>query len=154
MFVWRSLLVLAAGAVAPAAAQQVREVGIQALFTASDPGLGVAGMYAAIRPSTRARIAATLGAGVSDGKAAGHGELLAHFLLNPTSRGHAGAYVGGGIAGVVGAVDRGYAVLILGIEERPGARRGWAFEAGVGGGVRIALGYRWRHLPQSWRGTT
>jgi hypothetical protein len=42
---------------------------------------------------------------------------------------------------------QGYMVLGLGVESSPGARSGWALEAGIGGGFRIALGYRWRRLP-------
>jgi len=35
-------------------------------------------------------------------------------------------------------------LLTAGLEQNPGARRGWAMELGVGGGVRFAVGYRWR----------
>ena len=40
-------------------------------------------------------------------------------------------------------------VLGLGIETRPGARVGLALEAGIGGGVRVAVGLRrrWLHRP-------
>jgi len=44
----------------------------------------------------------------------------------------------------VGAVSRGYLVLTIGLEERPRSSSGWALEAGIGGGVRLGLGYRWR----------
>jgi hypothetical protein len=57
-----------------------------------------------------------------------------------------GAYAGGGVAGIAGPDDRGYLVLLLGIEAGPGARGGWALEAGVGGGLRLAAGYRWRRF--------
>jgi hypothetical protein len=56
-------------------------------------------------------------------------------------------YGAGGVAVAGGPVDQGYVVLTLGIEGRPGARSGWFAEAGVGGGVRLALGYRWRRVP-------
>jgi hypothetical protein len=55
-----------------------------------------------------------------------------------------GAYAATGIAGVTGAKEEGYMVLTLGLESRPGRRSGWFVEGGVGGGVRVAAGYRWR----------
>ena len=131
----------------PAGAQQVTEFGVMGIATASDPALVVASAYGAIRTSRRTRISAGLGLGASDGRAAGRGELLAHFLLNPTRRSGVGIYGAGGVAAVGGPVDQGYLVLALGVEARPGGRSGWFVEAGVGGGVRLAAGMRWRHWP-------
>jgi hypothetical protein len=51
-----------------------------------------------------------------------------------------------GIAGAAGRTDAGYLLLGLGVEAAPGGRHGWWLEAGAGGGVRIALGWRWRSL--------
>jgi hypothetical protein len=142
---WRSLaLVLAMAVPMDLAAQEVLELGGQALLTTSAPALVTGGLYAALRPSARARLAATIGAGVSGGQAAARGELLGHFLLSPAATRRPGAYVGGGVAGVVGPVDQGYIVLVVGLEAAPGARAGWAVEAGVGGGVRLTAGWRWR----------
>ena len=137
----------------PVAAQQVSELGVMGIVTASDPALVVAGGYGAIRTSRRTRISAGLGAGVSDGRAAWRGELLAHFLLNPTRRWGVGVYGAGGIAAVGGPVDQGYLVLTLGLEARPGGRSGWFVEAGVGGGARLAAGVRWRRWPPGWQGS-
>jgi hypothetical protein len=134
----------------PAAAQQITELGVMGIATASDPALVVASAYGAIRTSRRTRISAGLGLGASDGRAAGRGELLAHFLLNPTRRSGVGIYGAGGVAAVGGPVDQGYLVLTLGLEARPGGRSGWFVEAGVGGGVRLAAGVRWRHRPLGW----
>ena len=119
--------------------------------TASDPALGVATVSGALRTSRRMRVSATVGAGVSDGRAAWRGELLAHFLLNPTRRSGVGIYGAGGVAAVGGPVDQGYLVLALGVEARPGGRSGWFVEAGVGGGVRLAAGVRWRRRPPGWQ---
>jgi hypothetical protein len=130
----------------PAAAQRAAEIGLHALLTTSSPVLWGGGVYGAFRPSTRFRIAATVAAGETDGDVAARGELLGHFLLNPTNLGGIGAYAGGGVAGTAGLEDRGYLVLLLGIEAGPGARDGWALEAGVGGGLRLAAGYRWRRF--------
>lgn len=148
---WARLLAATMAWAVQAEAQRVTEVGAHALFTTSSPALAVGGVYGAVRASQRVRIALTAGAGVADGDAAGRGELLGHFLLNPAGRRGAGVYAGGGIAGVVGPVDDGYLVLLVGVEARPGARSGWAVELGVGGGVRIAIGYRWRRHPRPRR---
>jgi len=130
----------------PLPAQQAREIGLQAMGTASDPALAAAALYAAVRTSTRTRLSAAAGPGASSGKLAMRGELLGHFLLSPNKLKGAGLYFAGGVAAVAGPVSRGYLVLTLGVEDRPGAGAGWAAEIGVGGGVRLALGYRWRRL--------
>jgi hypothetical protein len=135
---------------AQGAAQQVREVGIEAVATSSDPALAVAGPYGAFRTSGRSRVSAAVGAGLSDGDFAWRGEALVHFLLNPVQGRGWGAYFAGGLAAVGGPVSRGYMVLTLGIEERPGGRSGWVAEAGIGGGLRISAGYRWRRFPPGW----
>ena len=142
---WPSLaLVVVMAATVELQAQQLRELGAQVLVATSDPALVTGGIYAALRPSARARLATTVGVGVSDGRAAARGELLAHFLLSPGATRKPGAYVGGGLAGVVGPVDQGYIVVLAGLESAPGASSGWAVEAGVGGGVRLTAGWRWR----------
>ena len=142
--IWRSLSAVALAFGGPAGAQTTLEAGGQVLVTTADPALAVGGLYGAFRASDRLRIAATVGIGVSSGRAAGRGELLAHFLLSPDARERPGVYVGGGIAGVTGAVDQGYVVALIGVEAKPGAVSGWAVEAGVGGGLRLAAGWRWR----------
>jgi hypothetical protein len=67
-------------------------------------------------------------------------------LLAPEERDKPGFYLAGGIAGVVGPVDRGYLTLTAGLESSPSSGSGWAVEAGIGGGFRVALGYRWRRF--------
>jgi hypothetical protein len=145
---WREWLALGAalGLGKPAAAQQAREIGIQALATFSDPELAVLGAYGALRTSVRTRISVTLTGGLAGRDGVGRGELLGHFLLGPEDRHKPGFYLAGGMAGVVGAIRRGYLVLTAGLETSPGADSGWAVEAGVGGGFRVALGYRWRRF--------
>ena len=128
----------------PATAQLGSEVGLQAIVTASDPGLVVAGGYGALRTSARTRVSASLGAGVSGGELAARAEVMGHFLLSPGQPRGAGFYLAGGVAAVDGPVSDGYLVLTLGLDERPAARSGWSAELGVGGGVRVSLGYRWR----------
>jgi hypothetical protein len=150
---WASLLVSVLAA-APLAAQDgtVRELGLEAVATAADPAVYTAGVTASVRPSLRTRIGLYAGGGVTgDGGAVGRAELVAHFLLNPRST-RAALYGGGGIAGVFASgADNGFLVLLLGIEGSPGGRGGWFVEAGIGGGARLAAGYRWRKLPPGWR---
>jgi hypothetical protein len=142
---WRSLALVFAVAGPPSlAAQAVRELGGQVLVTASDPALVTGGLYAALRVATRVRLAATLGAGGSDSRVAGRGELLAHFLLSPRATDHPGVYLGGGVAGVAGPVDQGYVVVLVGLEAAPSRPTGWALEGGFGGGFRVTAGWRWR----------
>jgi len=146
---WLSVAAALAAA-SPAGAQQVKELGIQATGTLSDPALAAGGIYGAWRPSARGRISAALGVGGSDGEAAWRGELLGHFLLAPTRKRGPGVYLAGGLAVVGGPVDRGYLVLAVGVEDRPGGASGWFAEAGVGGGARLSAGYRWRWFPDWW----
>ena len=88
----RWLSAVAALAIAtPAGAQQVSELGIQAIGTLSDPALAVGGVYAGWRPAKRARVSAGLGLGGAGGEVAWRGELLGHFLLAPTRRDGAGS---------------------------------------------------------------
>jgi hypothetical protein len=145
---WCELVLIGSAVTLPDAVigQQVREIGIQAIGTFSNPALGVLAGYGALRTLGRTRLSISLGAGSSDGRLAVRGELLGHFLLSPEARRRPGFYLAGGIAGVGGTVDRGYLVLTAGIEQSPGGTSGWTVEAGVGGGVRVSLGYRWRRF--------
>ena len=145
-------LLLLAGALtcaAPLAAQQGREIGIQAIGTTSDPALAVGALQAGLRTTTRTRFSAAVGAGTSAGELAVRGEILGHFLLSPNQQRGVGFYFAGGVAAVGGPIDRGYLVLTVGMEHRPGAASGWAAEVGLGGGLRVGLGYRWRWLRQA-----
>ena len=142
---WASLAAAAlVAAPASAAAQQVKELGVQVIGTASDPGFLGAGVYGAWRPSRRSRISLGAAVGGADGQTAWRGELLAHFLLTPRAPAGVGVYGAGGVAAVSGPIDQGFVVLTLGVESRPGAPAGWFAEAGFGGGVRAAVGLRRR----------
>lgn len=126
-------------------AQRGVEVGLHAMGTAATADFVGAGPQVAFRPGGRERFVVTLTPGVLDGDPAFRGELLGQFLLNPRSR-TTGFYAGGGLAGIVGAAEEGYVVLLIGVESHPGGRSGWMLEAGIGGGVRVLAGYRWRRL--------
>jgi hypothetical protein len=43
-----------------------------------------------------------------------------------------------------------YLTALLGVDQGPGARAGWYAELGLGGGVRLALGRRFRRFPSWW----
>lgn len=135
----------------PGAAQEPtgQELGVQALTTIADPSFGGGGISYALRPGGRIRLAAVAAPGVRDGEFAMRGELSVHFMLDPARRSGTGVYGFGGIAGVFGRHDAGYLQLGLGVETRPGGASGWMLEAGVGGGLRVAVGWRrrWLHRP-------
>jgi hypothetical protein len=143
---WSEPLVLGLIVSVPAEAQQPREFGLQATVTSSEPALLVVGTFGAVRTGGRTRVSALVAGGVSDGDFAWRAEGLGHFLLSPDRTSGWGPYFAGGLAVVGGPVDRGYIVLTLGVEGRPGGSSGWVAELGVGGGVRLSVGYRWRQL--------
>jgi hypothetical protein len=148
---WGSLAVAVAfAAPSPVAAQRIAELGVQATALAANPGSVVGGVYGALRTSSRTRISVGAGVGAAEGETVVRGELLAHFLLSPARLRGMGPYVAGGVAVESEPVKEGYLVLTLGLENRPGARSGWFVEAGVGGGARVAVGFRYRHLPPGW----
>ena len=76
----------------------------------------------------------------------------AEFLLRPAERSGVGPYAGLGLAfdGAQGRRGAGYLTALVGVETAPGRRHGWYAELGLGGGVRVALGRRWRRLPAGW----
>lgn len=119
---------------------------MQAVFAAQEPEIFTGGLYAAMRTARRARIAVTAGAGTAADELAVRGELLGHFLLNPSAARRPGVYAGGGVAVVAGPGEQGYVVLLVGLEGAPGGRSGWAVEAGLGGGLRVSASWRWRAL--------
>jgi hypothetical protein len=122
------------------------EFGVQGMALLADPVLVGGGVFSAWRPGGKTRLALTLGLGSRDERLTGRAEALAHFLLSPGRVRGVGVYGLGGIAVEAGARDQGYLVVGLGLERTPGGGSGWAVEAGVGGGARIAVGWRWRWL--------
>jgi hypothetical protein len=134
---------------APLGAQTIKEWGIQALGALADPAFAGGGAYGALRFGDRTRAAVTLNPGVQDGQFAFRGELLGHLLINGRSK-RPQVYALAGVAGVAGPTGRGWLVMGAGLEASPGGRSGWAVELGVGGGVRISAGFRWRRFPPTW----
>ena len=120
---------------------EVAGIGMVAL---SDPVFAGGGLQVAVRPGGRARLAVTLLPGAMRRRFALRAEAVAHFLLNPAPVSEVGFYGLAGIAGVTGAIERAYLVAGIGVETNPGGPSGWLAEAGVGGGARVAVGWRRR----------
>jgi len=147
----RTLLVAAllCGSAGPARAQAqggVRELQIHAVGVASRPFFGGAGGGLAFRDADRNRWQGALAVGFLDGGGVGvRGDFAYHFLLDPRKRQGSAVYGGGGLtAQVAGGRVTPYLLLVVGAEVAPGGVGGSFVEVGVGGGVRVAVGYRWR----------
>ena len=149
---WAEILVAAALAAAPGAltAQGVREFGLQATAAVARESFVGGGAAVAWRPSSRSRLALTANPGVAGAAFALRGEASLQFLLDPFTARRLGFYGGAGLAAETGRTGEGYLLLLLGIESRPGASSGWAVDVGVGGGVRMSVGWRWRRFPPGW----
>jgi hypothetical protein len=141
------LLVLAAARVD---GQAFAELGTQALVLAREPAFVAGGLHAAVRTTPRTRFIATVSGGSLDGELAGRVEGLGHFLLNPLDPSGVGLYGGGGLGLEFLEGNRGYIVLLLGLEGSPGGTSGWFLEGGWGGGPRFSAGWRWRFRPVGW----
>lgn len=137
---------VAAAAPGPAPAQSPirQETGLDLLVVGAEPSRFLAGVSSWWRPAPRTRLGGGVAAGVAGGTLAGEGRVAAHFLLNPAARTGASFYGGGGLAVSAGDVGGTHIVVLLGLESRAGSVGGWAVEAGLGGGVRLAVGWRWR----------
>jgi len=131
-----------------ARAQGWRETQLWAVGLTSRPAVVAAGLGFAARDAGRTRLGFALAAGTAEGgRAAGRAEVAWHFLLDPGRRHGLSVYGGGGAALTVveHARVRPFVLVVLGIETAPTARTGLFVESGLGGGVRIAAGLRWRH---------
>ena len=140
---------------APAPAQQLTateiSAGVLGAVSSNDFWGVAAGLGRRVDNQTRVTAVAALGAlGYST---AVRLEVAAQIIVNPSGRGGAGLYAGAGLAwhGAIGVHGAGYITALLGLESAPGARRGWFAEVGLGGGLRLALGMRWRRFPPWWR---
>ena len=150
---WASVAMAAClAAPLPAQSTAVREAGLATVVTFAEPAVYTAGLTASLRPSLRTRVALYAGGGVSDGEGVGAGGAGGPLSPQPAEPRTPGCTAAGGLAGVFGSgFADGYIVLLVGVEGAPGGRGGWFVEAGIGGGARLAAGYRWRKLPPGWR---
>jgi hypothetical protein len=144
-----SLFALLAGATLEAQSPSGFEVGVAGLGSFASPTFGGGGLSFSVRPGGDVRVLGLLAAGARRHRLTGRGELVLHYLLAPERRRGVGLYGIGGIAGISGPGSAGYLVLGVGAESSPGGRSGWLVEAGVGGGFRAAVGWRFRWLHRS-----
>lgn len=111
------------------------------------PAVAGAGAGLAWRDRGRTRVGAAFVLGLGSGDAlGGRAELVYHFLLDPARRRGSALYAGGG-ASVSAAGDgrlRPYLLVVIGAETAPGSRSSSFVEIGAGGGIRAAVGMRWR----------
>ena len=137
---------LAAVGVASAGGQTPRRsIAATAMAVASEPWFAGAGLAVTQPGSGFLRLRSVLVVGWAGSDLLSRAELLVELVLDPRTRGWT-AFAGGGVAGLldVGGDVAGRLVLTIGAEERPSAPRGWRIEAGLGGGMRVAAGYRFR----------
>ena len=111
-----------------------------------------AALGVATRPGGEGRVTLVAAFGSADGHAALRLEAIAQFLVLPGAKHGPSPYGGVGIAYVGARPYRGAGALValVGVESAPGRPRGWFGEVGFGGGLRLRLGYRWRHFPPWW----
>ena len=130
----------------PAQSPTGMEAGLISALAAADPAFIGGGASVAWRPGDRLRLVAAGMLGSQDDRTIGRGELSLNYLLEPARLRGVGVYGVAGVAGTTGAHGSGYLLIGFGVESAPGAAHGWLVEGGVGGGLRIAAGYRWRWL--------
>lgn len=101
------------------------------------------------RPSGESRIALALAGGTAGQRAAARARLTLQLLINASARAGVGIYAGVGTAFMArrGSPGQGYLAVLVGLEGAPGSRQSWFVEAGLGGGVLAAGGWRvrWFH---------
>jgi hypothetical protein len=148
------LVAAAALAAPPGAAAQtpaVREASLggatllaNRTFVGAEGGLG--------RRDGQGRVTLATAAGVAGNTPALRLEARAQFLLLPQSRTAAGWYGGLGIAAAEAAGRHGavYLTVALGVETAAWRARGLYAEVGLGGGLRLGAGVRWRRVPAWW----
>jgi hypothetical protein len=129
---------------APVLAQRGWDGQVHAVALVRDSALLAGGVGGGLRVGRGLRVAATLSGGVTTpGGPAGRGEALLTYHVSRPREGGVGVYAGAGVAGeVLGGDVHGLVVALLGVEARPWSGGGWFVEGGVGGGARLAAGYR------------
>jgi len=128
------------------------ELGVGALATWARRDFYGGGVELALRPSSDGRIAFSVAGGSVDRHAGMRVEATAQFLVLPSAKTGVSPYAGVGIGYVGSPAYRGTGVLVVlvGCESAAGRRRGWFGELGLGDGVRLRVGWRWRRFPRWW----
>lgn len=144
---WTLALVLAAAVPRDAAAQGWHEFQVWGVALASDPAVYGGGLGFSWRDAQRSRITLALAGGTTDdSRGAGRAELTWHFLLDPARRSGFSVYGGGGLA--LGLIENEsitpWLQAVIGLETSPASKTSFFIEGGFGGGVRGALGLRFR----------
>ncbi len=141
-------------AAVPARAQQLvaTEAGAGAVLVLAHRGFWGPEVSVARRPGGQGRFAFSVAGGDYDGVVGMRLQATAQLLLRPGDRTGLGPYGGLGLAfvGAEAAHGAGYLTALLGVESAPGRAAGWYAELGLGGGVRLAVGRRWRRFPSWW----
>ena len=104
------------------------------------------------RPGGQTRFLLSAAGGRYEGAAAVRLGVAGQFVLRPAARAGVSLYAGLGVAfaGASGARGAAYLTAMLGLEAAPARPQGWYAELGLGGGVRLAGGWRWRRFPSWW----
>jgi len=128
------------------------ELGVGALATWAHRDFYGVGVELGLRPSSDGRISLSADGGTADGHAAMRVEATAQFLVTPSAKTGVSPYAGVGVAYVGSRAYRGTGVLVVlvGCESAAGRRRGWFGEVGLGDGLRLRVGWRWRNFPGWW----
>jgi hypothetical protein len=148
------LAVLLLGLVlASASSQSVRpSVGGGAMVVASNPIFLGGGPFLSLPLDRQLRLRTQAMLGTQGRSTAARAELALEAVLDPGARGWTGFGVLG-VAATSGRAGVGSILVAVGAEWRPAARTGWRLEAGVGGGVRLAVGFRAASLARSKTGS-
>ncbi len=129
-----------ANAQSPTTTWQVHALGTSATSQFIGAGVGFAR-----RVGGRLTYQLSLTPGVAQRAFAVRSEGMLVFSLDPARRGGISPYGGGGMAVLLAkrATDV-FLVLVVGLESAPRTRSGWFAELGLGGGVRVSVGWRIR----------
>jgi hypothetical protein len=126
----------------PAPAQLPRlTLGAAVQGVGSDPVFGGIGPTFSARLTGQVRLRTLVLMGRRGDRAAVRGEGVLELVLDPGAEWS--PFAGGGVAAAADRGDlAGFIVATIGIERRPAGRWSWWAETGLGGGVRLAAGYR------------
>jgi hypothetical protein len=139
--------VLVAAAAPPVRAQRSPEWRLEAVGTAVRGAVRFlgAGLGLDVRTTPRVSLGVLLAGGRSGSGLAARGEALAAFSLAPVSGQGLEPYLAGGLAAMAsGSGAQGYATALVGVTFASQRRASGFVEAGVGGGLRLGAGIRWR----------
>jgi len=138
------VLALLLGGPLPLAAQRGWDTQATALGLLRDSSVAAGGLGAGLRFGRGIRLGAAVATGwMAPDVWVGRGEATVAYNLYPVRPGRAGWYLGAGVAAELARGDvRGLLQVLLGVEARPWRNGGVFAEVGVGGGLRLALGYR------------